>query len=235
MTRSWPVTLAMTVACFCLLAAPASAKWYGSTLRGKPNADYGCETALVSTTLAGIQPQPTNQRSLHLLPQRLHLPPAPHLPGAGHRPDPPDPDQVGPNPPRARLTVLTASSRVDTTTGQDIPGTYTCCTARYVSRPFRLKPNGITRKRVNVKVYNVRSNDINIRIHSSDGLALSFGPGGRLPLKIIPSQLGSFATGTPLSRGFWPRTGRGDPRVDGYQLSGIDLMFQWDFRRSRRR
>ena len=87
---------------------------------------------------------------------------------------------------------------MDTTTGQDIPGTYTCCTARYVSRPFRLKPNGITRKRVNVKVYNVRSNDINIRIHSSDGLALSFGPGGRLPLKINPSQLGSFNTGTPL-------------------------------------
>ena len=124
---------------------------------------------------------------------------------------------------------------MDTTTGQDIPGTYTCCTARYVSRPFRLKPNGITRRRVNVRVFNVRSNDINIRIHSSDGLALSFGPGGRLPLKINPSQLGSFVTGTPLCRGYWPRTGRGDPRVDGYQLSGIDLMFQWDFRRARRR
>ena len=60
--------------------------------------------------------------------------------------------------------MRSSSSHVDTTTGQDIPGTYTCCTARYVSRPFRLKPNGITSKRVNVKVYNVRSNDINIRI-----------------------------------------------------------------------
>ena len=226
----------LATALVCLFASgPASAKWYGSTLRGKPNADYGCETALVQGGLGGIVRSPTNQRSCtynhsgYIFRQRptFLVPATGRIRGIRIK--------SGPNPPRARLTVLTSSSRVDTTTGQDIPGTYTCCTARYVSRPFRLKPNGITRRRVNVRVYNVRSNDINVRIHSSDGLALSFGPGGNLPLKINPSQLGSFNTGTPLLRGFWPRTGRGDPRVDGYQLSGIDLMFQWDFRRARRR
>jgi hypothetical protein len=31
--------------------------------------------------------------------------------------------------------------------------------------------------------------------------------------------------------GYWPRTGKGDPRVDGYDMSGIDLLFQWNFKR----
>ena len=52
--------------------------------------------------------------------------------------------------------MLTGSSRVDPFTGRDQPGTYTCCTARYVSKPFKLKANGITTKRTNVKVYDVR-------------------------------------------------------------------------------
>lgn len=227
------VLLATVLACL-IACAPASARWYGSTLRGKPNADYGCETALTLGGLGGIVRSPTNQNSCtyrhagYLFRNR----PTFLVPATGRirriR------IRSGPNPARARLTVLTSSSRVDTTTGQDIPGTYTCCTARYVSRPFRLRPNRTTTRRVNVRVFNVRSTEINTRIHSSDGLALSFGSGGTVPLRITPS-VGTIITGAPQLTGYWPRTRRGDPRVDGYSLSGIDLMFQWDFRRSRRR
>jgi hypothetical protein len=228
------VALALAAACCALLAGPASAKWYGSTMRGKPNADYGCETAITSAPLGGVQRSPTNQssctyrhggylfrnRSTFLVPAtgritRIRI-------------------KAGRNPARVRLTVLTSSSRVDPTTGQDQPGTYTCCTARYVSRPFRLRANRTNTKRVNVRVYNVRSTQLEQRIHSSDGLALSFERGGRVPLKVTPS-VGVFNSGSPLLIGYWPRTRRGDPRVDGYSMSGIDLMFQWNFRRARGR
>ena len=83
--------------------------------------------------------------------------------------------------------MLTGSSRVDPFTGRDQPGTYTCCTARYVGKSFKLKPNKITTKKVNVKVYNLVEKELQIRIHSSDGLALSFGRGGTVPLKITNS------------------------------------------------
>ena len=49
-----------------------------------------------------------------------------------------------------------------------------------------------------------------------------------MPLKIT-DQLGSFNAGTPQLLGYWPRTAKGDPRVDGYAVSGIDLMFQWNW------
>ena len=62
----------------------------------------------------------------------------------------------GPNPAKLRLTILTGSSRVNTFTGRDLPGTYTCCTARFVGRPFRPRANKFTKKKVNVKVFDVR-------------------------------------------------------------------------------
>ena len=215
-----------------VLAPSASAKWFGSTLSGKPNAGYGCESALVNGTF-GVQQMPTNRASCtyrhggYLFRNRFTF----VVPGTGRitkiR------IRSGPNPARARLTVLTGSSRVDPFTGRDQPGTYTCCTARYVGRPFKLKPNAITTKRTNVRVYDVRDKRLRFRIHSTDGVALSFERGGTVPLKVTPA-LGSFAAGTPLLVGYWPRTGRGDPRVDGYSLSGIDLMFQWNWVRARR-
>lgn len=235
MTRPHLALLALSLAIVSLTApGPAAAKWYGSTLKGKPNAEYGCETALVSGTF-GFSYEPTNQSTCtyrhggYLFRNRFTF----VVPGTGRitkiR------IKSGPHPARARLTVLTGSSRVDTFTGRDLPGTYTCCTARYVSKPFRLKANGITTKRTNVKVYDVREKDINVRIHSSDGLALSFERGGTVPLKIIDSELGGFNAGTPQLLGYWPRTGKGDPRVDGYPVSGVDLMFQWNWVRARRR
>lgn len=231
--RTRAVTLlGLAVALTAVSAPAASAKWYGSTLEGKPNARYGCESALTSGTF-GFQLSPTNQSSCtyrhggYLFRNRFTF----IAPGTGRitkiR------IRSGPNPARARLTVLTGSSRVDPFSGRDQPGTYTCCTARYISRPFKLKANGITTKRTNVKVYDVRDKRLRFRIHSSDGLALSFERGGTVPLKLTPA-LGSFDAGTPQLTGYWPRTGKGDPRVDGYPLGGIDLMFQWNWVRARR-
>ena len=129
----------------------------------------------------------------------------------------------GPNPALLRLTILTGSSRIDTTTGRDIPGTYTCCTARYVGRAFRPAANRLTVRRVNVPVFVTRSNQLQIRTHASDIVAISaFGPGS-LPLR-IDRNVGSLDAGSPLSRGFWSATAKGDPRVDGYQMPGIDVL-----------
>jgi len=138
--------------------------------------------------------------------------------------------KAGANPAKLRLTVLTGSSRVDTFTGRDLPGTYTCCTARYVGRPFRVKPNAVTTKKVKVRVFDVRSKRLRHRIHSSDGLALSAVGPGTLPLNIGP-VLGGFDTGTPLATSYFPFTRKGEPRVEGYSLTGIDLLFQWEFKK----
>ncbi len=128
------LALVLAVAASALLAPSASAKWFGSTLSGKPNVGYGCESALVSGTF-GIQQMPTNQSSCtyrhagYLFRNRFTF----VVPGTGRitkiR------IRSGPNPARARLTVLTGSSRVDPFTGRDQPGTYTCCTA-----PIRRPP-----------------------------------------------------------------------------------------------
>lgn len=228
MRRLSPIGVVLALVLVTVLAPPASAKWFGSTLKGKPNARYGCETALTSGTF-GFQYSPTNQTSCtyrhggYLFRNRFTF----VVPGTGRitkiR------IKSGPRPARARLTVLTGSSRVDPFSGRDQPGTYTCCTARYVSKPFKLKANRITTKKTNVKVYDVRDKRLRYRIHSSDGLALTFERGGTVPLKIIDSQLGGFNAGTPQLLGYWPRTRRGDPRVDGYPVSGVDLMFQWNW------
>jgi hypothetical protein len=215
-----------------LLASPANARWFGSTLAGPANATYGCESALISGTF-GLELAPTGQASCtyrhggYLYSNRpTFLAPAT---GKVKRIR----VKSGPNPALLRLTVLTGSARVNTFTGQDLPGTYTCCTARFVGPPFRPRANAISKRRVNVRVENVVEKDINIRIHSSDGLALSAVGPGTLPLSIGPNP-GGFESGTPIATGYWPRTRKGDPRVDGYSMTGLDLLFQWDFRRKRR-
>lgn len=218
-----------TLAC-ALLAAPASARWYGSTLKDKPNAAYGCESAITSAPLGGVQLSPTNQSSCtyrhggYLYSNRRTF----FAPGTGRvtriR------VKSGGHPAKLRLTVLTGSSRVDPFSGQDQPGTYTCCTARYVGKAFRPRANAVTTKRVNVRVRDVRSKELQYRIHSSDGLALSAAGSGTLPLRVRPDA-GGFNAGTPIATGYWPRTAKGDPRVDGYSITGIDVLFQWNWRR----
>ena len=51
-----------------------------------------------------------------------------------------------------------------------------------------------------------------------------------MPLSVGP-VLGGYETGTPLLTGYFPYTRKGDPRVEGYSLTGIDLLFQWEFKR----
>jgi hypothetical protein len=95
---------------------------------------------------------------------------------------------------------------------------------------FRPRPNAITTKRVDVRVRVVYSRRLQIRVHSSDGLALSAVGPGTVPLSIGPA-LGGFDAGTPLLTGYWPMTATGQPRVEGYSMTGIDLLFAWNFRR----
>jgi hypothetical protein len=229
-TLRWPAVLAAVLTSCALVAAPASARWYGSTLRDKPNATYGCEAALTSAPLGGVQLSPSNQSSCtyrhggYLYSNR----PTFIAPGTGRitkiR------VKSGPNPARLRLTVLTGSSRVNPFTGRDVPGTYTCCTARSIGRSFRPRANAVTTKKVNVRVEDVREKELNYRLHSSDGLALSATGGGTLPLHIRQS-VGGFDSGTPIATSYFPATGKGDPRVDGYSMTGIDVLFQWNWRR----
>ena len=231
MARRGAIALALTGALFLAVASPASARWYGSLLRGTPNANYGCESALIMGPLGGVQPAPTNQTSCtyrhagYLYSNRptFIAPSSGRITAIKVR--------SGPNPAKLRLTILTGSSRVDTRTGQDLPGTYTCCTARFVGRPFRPRANATTKKKVNVKVFDVRDKRIRFRIHSSDGVALTAVGAGTVPLK-IGNDVGAFTPGIPLAVGYWPYTRVGEPRsADGYSMSGIDLMFQWYFKR----
>jgi hypothetical protein len=47
----------------------------------------------------------------------------------------------------------------------------------------------------------------------------------------VRPDVGGFNAGTPIATGYWPRTAKGDPRVDGYSMTGIDLLFQFNWRR----
>ena len=199
-------------------------------MRGPANATYGCEAATIFGPIGGVQLAPSNQTSCtyqhggYYGSQRLGS----VVPSTGRI------RRIrvlsGPSPAVLRLTILTGSSRIDTLTGQDIPGTYTCCTARYVGPAFRPAANRITVRPVNVRVFVTRSNQLQIRTHTSDIVAVSaFGPGS-LPLRIDPN-VGSLETGSPLATGWWSATAKGDPRVDGYKMPGIDVLLGWDFRR----
>jgi hypothetical protein len=122
----------------------------------------------------------------------------------------------GPNPARLRLTVLTGSSRANTFTGRDIPGTYTCCTARFVGRAFRPRANAITTKKVKDPLLRRSGSHSRGPRHAAAQ--------HRAAARRVPDR-------PPLAIGYWLRTVPGDPRVDGYSVSGIDLLFQWNFKR----
>ena len=166
-------SVALAAIVVATIATPASARWFGSTMQGPANATYGCEAAFILGPIGGVELAPTHQTSCTYRHGGYlnSLRPTSIVPSTGvvRR------IQVrsGPNPALLRITVLTGSSRVDTLTGHDLPGTYTCCTARYVGPAFRPRPTAITTRRVNIRVHDLRSNDISLRIHSSDGLAVS--------------------------------------------------------------
>jgi hypothetical protein len=225
------LVLMLTAALLALAAAPASARWYGSLLRGFPNANYGCESALILAPLGGVQLAPTNQTSCtyrhggYYGSNRFTF----IAPGNGRITA--IKVRSGPNPAKLRLTILTGSSRIDTRTGRDLPGTYTCCTARFVGSAFRPKANATTKKKVNVRVLDVRDRRLRFRIHSTDGVALTAVGPGTVPLQ-VRNDAGGYTPGIPIAIGYWPYTRVGEPRsADGYSMTGIDLMFQWYFKR----
>ncbi len=201
-------------------------------MRGSANASYGCEAATIFGPLGGVQLAPSNQTSCTY--QHGGYYGSPRLgsvvPSTGRirriR------VRSGPSPALLRLTILTGSSRINTLTGQDIPGTYTCCTARYVGPAFRPAANRLSVRHVNVPVYVTRSNQLQIRTHASDIVAISAFGSGSLPLR-IDQNVGSLVSGSPLANGFWSATAKGEPRVDGYRMPGIDVLLGWDFRRGR--
>jgi hypothetical protein len=223
------IALVAALATFAF-AAPASARWFGSNLAGAANAGYGCESALVLGPIGGVELAPTHQSSCTYRHGGYFnsLTPTAIVPGSGwiRR------IQVksGPNPALLRVTVLTGSSRVDTFNGQDLPGTYTCCTARYIGPAFRPKPNAITTRRVRIRVQDVRSKAIQNRIHSSDALALTAVGPGTVPLS-RSEAVGAIVEGAPIAIGWFPMTRVGEPRVDGYSMTGLDLLFRWDWQR----
>jgi hypothetical protein len=230
--RRFARLLTATALALLVLAAPASARWFGSTMQGTPNATYGCESALILGPIGGVELAPTNQSSCTYRHGGYigSLQPTAIVPGTGTIKR----IQVksGANPAPLRLTVLTGSSRVNTFTGEDLPGTYACCTARALGPVFRPRANTTTTRQVNVRVVDTRSKAIQHRIHSSDVLGLSAVGPGTLPLGVSPA-VGNFAPGAPLAIGYYPATQVGEPRVDGYAMAGIDLLFRWDFRPAR--
>jgi hypothetical protein len=197
------------------------------------NAPYGCESALILGPIRGVTLAPTNQTSCtyrhngYLGSDRLGS----VIPGNGRiariR------VKSGPNPAPLRLTIMTGSARIDTTTGADIPQTYTCCTTRYLGPVFQPRPDAITVRRVNVPVFDTREPRLDNRTHATDVVAISaFGPGS-LPLA-VRDDVGTQGQGSPIATGYWSAATTNDPRVDGYTMTGIDVLLGWDFRRARR-
>ncbi|MFN8201453.1 MAG: hypothetical protein U0S48_02740 [Solirubrobacteraceae bacterium] len=226
------MTASMALA-MMLVPATADAAWFGSTMTAPVNTSYGCEAALILGPVGGVQLAPTNQTSCtykhggYLGSNRLGS----VVPGTGRiariR------VKSGPNPAPLRLTILTGSARIDLTSGADIPETYTCCTARYLGPMFRPRPNAVTVRRVNVPVFDTRSGRLDNRTHATDVVAISaFGP-GTLPLA-VRDDVGTTASGSPIATGFWSATATNEPRVDGYTMTGIDVLLGWDFRPRRR-
>ena len=216
-----------------LIPASAGARWYGSTMAAPVNTTYGCESALIMGPIGGVQLAPSNQTSCtykhggYMGSNRLGS----VVPGNGRitriR------VKSGPNPAPLRLTILTGSARIDTTTGAVIPQTYTCCTARYLGPVLRPRPNAITVQRVNVRVFDTRETRLDNRTHATDQVAISAVGPGTLPLA-VRNDVGSPVQGTPIAIGFWPATAIGEPRVDGYTMTGIDVLLGWDFQPARR-
>jgi hypothetical protein len=222
--------LVLTVYGVLALAPSASGAWFGSNMRGAPNTTYGCESALILGPIGGVELSPTRQvtctyRSAGYL---NSLRPSFLVPSSGwiKRVQ----IRSGADPAPLRVTVLTGSSRVDTFTGQDLPGTYTCCTSRFIGPVIHPRANGTTTTKVHIRVLSVRDKSIQIRIHSTDGVGLSAVGPGTLPLH-TDEAIGQIVEGEPITVGYWPLTRLGEPRVDGYSMTGLDLLFRWEFSR----
>lgn len=206
-----------------VLALPASAdaRFLGSTMRGSANVGFGCEVAPVLDPITGVPSLfPTNQRTCtfrHLgyinnVTRITSLVPAN---GRIVRIR----VKAGRNPAPLRLTILGASS--------SLSNGFTCCTALRFGRVFRPRANRVTTIRTNMRVHRANPNGSS---QFNDVVGLSAVGPGTLPMR-DQGTAGTFTPGTAATALWYPLTARGDPRVEALSADGLDLLFQWDFRR----
>jgi hypothetical protein len=204
------------------LAVPVSAdaRFFGGRLNAAPNVGFGCEAAPVLDPITGVPSLfATNQRTCtfrhvgYINTNRITS----IVPANGRivriR------VRAGRNPAPLRLTILGASS--------SLGNGFSCCTARRFGRVFRPRANRVTTIRTNIRVH--RSNP-NGASQFNDVVALSAVGPGTLPMR-DQGTAGTFTPGSALTELWYPLTARGDPRVEQTRADGLDLLFQWDFRR----
>lgn len=205
-------------------ASAADAARFGSSLRRAPNLTFGCEAALIADSITGAPTiAPSGQRtctyrSLGVL-GRLGVgslvPATGRITAIAVR--------SGRNPAPLRLTIMEAAP------GGQVGA---CCTALRFGRTFRPRANRITRVPVNVRVENIV--DTRTGVVSTDVVAISAVGPGSLPLRATAAA-GQFLTGQPLTSFWHPLTRIGQPRPEAYTMPGLELLFQWDFTRTRSR
>jgi hypothetical protein len=202
------------------LPVSADAKFFGGKLNRPANVGFGCELAPILDPISGAPTlAPTGQRTCtfrhvgYLYRNRVTS----IVPANGRivriR------VRAGRNPAPLRLTILSGSSSVG--------NGFSCCTALKFGRVFRPGANRVTTIRTNVRVH--RSNP-NGSSQFNDVVGLSAVGPGTLPMR-DQSSAGTFTPGSALTELWYPLTARGDPRVEQTRADGLDLLFQWDFRR----
>ena len=72
--------------------------------------------------------------------------------------------------------------------------------------------------------------DTRTGVVSTDVLAISAVGPGSLPLRAT-NAAGQFTFGQPIASFWYPLTKVGDPRPEAYTMPGLELLFQWEFKR----
>lgn len=221
--------VALVTVCIVLALAPATfAATYGSSLSEPANVTFGCEAAPIldpitgaPTLVASGQASCTWRHIGYILSNKVtsQVPRSGRIKSIQVR--------AGANPAPLRLTILGASSQLDLVTGQELAGTFSCCTARYLGPVFKPRANAITRRRTNVRVVNTIDRRNLVRV--VDVVALSAVGPGTLPLR-DQGVHGSYQTGAALAGFYYPLTERGQPRVEGASMDGYDLLLRWTLR-----
>jgi len=213
------LTAGLALACLASTAETAAGARYGSTLKRAPNLSFGCEAALINDSITGAPTiTPSGQRTCTYRSQgflgRVGI--TSLVPATGHITS--IAVRSGRNPAPLRLTILDSSPGRE---GQ-------CCTALKFGRVFRPRANAVTRIKTNMRVERIV--DTGTGVVSTDVVAISAVGPGSLPLRATPSA-GQFNSGQPLSSFWYPLTKIGQPRTEAYTMPGLELLFQWDFKR----